>query len=303
MAYYVTVDIGGTAIKHGLADETGTFKTQGSRPTLAREDGAAGIVHKVVEIVGDYQKQAAEDGLTVKGVAISTAGIVEPGPDGRIRYAGEHFPGYSGVCLGSLVREACHLPCHVENDTNAAALGEFWLGAAKGARSAFMVTVGTGIGGAFLQDGKIWHGAGSSAGELGFLRLHGSLKLLEEAASARMMVEEAAISHNVSPAELKGETVFAWASKGDADAVNAIEHLVDTLSEGLAAVCCLLNPELIVLGGGIMAQSEYLRPRFTQRLEELVVPAMRDCTRLAFAELGNNAGMLGALYALLHEEK
>ena len=77
---------------------------------------------------------------------------------------------------------------------------------------------------------------------------------------------------------------------------------VGSLSEGIANICCLLNPEVIVLGGGIMAQQAYLRPRIMQRVEELVVPAMRVNTRLAFAELGNDAGMIGALYSLLHSK-
>ena len=219
---------------------------------------------------------------------------------GEIVFAGEtSFPGYSGTPLGKLVREACGVPCVVENDVNAAALGEYWQGAAKGASSAFMMTVGTGIGGCFILEGKAWHGAGFSAGEAGFMRLHGEQRIFEEAASTRAMLVEAAASHNVSPAELTGEQVFAWALAGDADAVLAIEHMVDNLAEGIANIYCLLNPEVFVLGGGVMAQQDYLRPRLEQRLEALVVPAMRTSTRLEFARLGNDAGMVGALYSLL----
>ena len=78
--------------------------------------------------------------------------------------------------------------------------------------------------------------------------------------------------------------------------------MVDNLSEGIANIYCLLNPEVFVLGGGIMAQQEYLRPRIEQRLEELVVPAMRKATRLEFAKLGNDAGMIGALYRFLQKD-
>lgn len=82
------------------------------------------------------------------------------------------------------------------------------------------------------------------------------------------------------------------------DAVLAIEHMIDNLSEGLANICCLFNPEVIVLGGGVMAQEKYLRPRIVQRIEKLVVPAMRSGTRIEFARLGNSAGMIGNLYHL-----
>lgn len=292
---YVTIDIGGTAIKYGLADEQGNFLGKKNRPTLAREEGGEGIVRKVIEIVRQYQHAYA-----VAGVAIDTAGIVDPGEDGEIVFAGEtSFPGYTGTKLGKIVRETCGIPCVVENDVNAAAFGEYCCGAARGAGSAFVMTVGTGIGGCFILDGKIWHGAGFSAGEAGFMRLHGEYRILEEAASTRAMLIEAAASHNMSPAELTGKMVFDWARAGDVDAVLAIEHMADTLSEGIASIYCLLNPEVFVLGGGIMAQQDYLRPRIEERLEELVVPAMRKHTRLEFAQLGNDAGMTGALYRLL----
>ena len=294
MKNYVAIDIGGMAIKYGLTDAQGNFTAKKNRPTLAREEGGAGIVRKVVEIVRQYQAE-----MPIAGVAIDTAGIVNP-VTGEIVFAGEtSFPGYSGTPLGKLVREACGVPCVVENDVNAAALGEYWQGAAKGASSAFMMTVGTGIGGCFILEGKAWHGAGFSAGEAGFMRLHGEQRIFEEAASTRAMLVEAAASHNVSPAELTGEQVFAWALAGDADAVLAIEHMVDNLAEGIANIYCLLNPEVFVLGGGVMAQQDYLRPRLEQRLEALVVPAMRTSTRLEFARLGNDAGMVGALYSLL----
>ena len=153
-----------------------------------------------------------------------------------------------------------------------------------------------------MQQGRIWHGASFSAGEIGYLRLHNEKRILEDVASTRAMIREAAFSHNMSPSELTGETVFDWAREGDEEALAAIQGLADNLGEGLAAVCCLLNPEVIVLGGGVMAQSEVLGPLLERRLEQLVMPAMRVKTRLAFAVLGNDAGMLGALYALLQQE-
>ena len=134
MKNYVAIDIGGTAIKYGLTDAQGNFTAKKNRPTLAREEGGAGIVRKVVEIVRQYQTE-----MPIAGVAIDTAGIVNP-VTGEIVFAGEtSFPGYSGTPLGKLVREACGVPCVVENDVNAAALGEYWQGAAKGASSAFMM--------------------------------------------------------------------------------------------------------------------------------------------------------------------
>lgn len=286
----VVIDIGGTAIKYGLVDAEGHLRDKGSRPTLAREEGGAGIVAKAIDIVQAYQQH-----FYVDAVGIDTAGVVRPGEEGEIVFAGpDSFPGYSGTQLGQAVREAAGLPCVVENDVNAAALGEYAEGAARGARSAFMVTVGTGVGGCFIMDGKIWHGASYSAGELGFLRVHGEQRIFEELASTRALIQAAAFTHNVSPAELTGEQVFRWARQGDADAMAAILQWCDNLTEGLAAVACLLNPEVIVLGGGVMAQRQLLAPLLTQRFEARVPEAMRAHTRITFAMLGNDAGLRGA---------
>ena len=296
MKKYAVIDIGGTAIKYGCATEEGTFLEKSSQPTRAVEDGGAAIPQKVIEIVRELATRHE-----LSGVAIDTAGIVRPGADGEIIFAGEAaFPGYSGTKLGKIVREAVNLPVLVENDVNAAALGEVWLGAAKNADSAFMMTVGTNLGGCFVQQGKIWHGASFSAGEIGYLRLHGEKRILEDVASTRALIREAAFSHNMSPSELTGEVIFDWAQEGDEDALSAIAALADNLGEGIAAVCCLLNPEVIVLGGGIMAQKKIMGPVLQRRLETLVMPAMREKTRLEFAVLGNDAGMLGAMYELLH---
>jgi len=286
----VTLDIGGTAIKYGLVAADGKYVEQGSQPTQARTEGGAGIVQKAIAIVQGYQER-----FYVDAVGIDTAGVVAPGEDGTIVFAGEDsFPGYSGTQLGKAVREATGLPCVVENDVNAAALGEYLEGAARGAHSAFMVTVGTGVGGCFIVEGKVWHGASYSAGELGFLRVHGEQRIFEEIASTRALIQAAAYTHNMSPAELTGEQVFRWARQGDADAMAAILKWCDNLTEGLAAVACLLNPEVIVLGGGIMAQRPMLAPLLEQRFAARVPEAMRSHTRLAFALLGNTAGMRGA---------
>lgn len=293
MKRYVCIDIGGTSIKYGLANEAGDLLERGERPTFACEEGADGIVRKVIEITKKYQEAHATE-----GVAIATAGIVDT-EEGSIVFAGErNFPGYMGTRLRDSVEEACHIPCAIENDVNAAGLGEYWLGAGKNASSMFMMVVGTGIGGCFLLDGKVFHGAGGSAGEIGFLRLHGKQRIFEEMASTRALIERVAASCHLDASNLTGEQVFQMATEGRPEALEGIETMAKWLAEGIAQVCCLLNPEVILLGGAVMAQEAYLRPLLEKHLETLVLPVMRRGTRLEFAHLGNDAGMLGALYFL-----
>ncbi len=292
MAYYVCIDVGATAIKYGLATEQGDFLEQGSRPALAREEGGEGILRKIVEIVQDYHSR-----YEVAGAAVDTPGIVDA-EHGIVEFA-VNIPEYNGMRLRDRISAECQIPCYVENDVNAAAAGEYWKGAAQGAASVFMMTVGTGIGGAFLLDGELVHGISHAAGEIGLFRLHGENRLFQDIASTQALIETVAAAHNLSPAALDGKKVFQMADEGDDAALSAIREAAGFLAEGMSQVCCLLNPEVIVLGGGISVQEKWLRKPIEEKLQEYVIPLMREKTRLEFAALGNDAGMTGALYLLL----
>ena len=158
---YICIDIGGTDIKYGVMDAAGEFAVHGTLPTEAKAYGGPGIVRKVSDLVretcGTYD---------VRGVAISTAGMVDPAT-GEIVYAlEESIPQYRGVNWKAIMRENFDLPASVENDVNCAALGELWKGAGRGASSLFAMTVGTSIGGCLIMDGRDVHGAAGSAGEI-----------------------------------------------------------------------------------------------------------------------------------------
>ena len=290
---FICLDIGGTSIKYALA-AGGRLREKGSVPTEGRTAGAEGVAQKVLAIVDAFRDR----GLT--GVAISTLGIVDPAA-GRILYAGSSIRDYTGFALKALVEETTGLPCTVENDVNCAGLGEYWQGAGRGARSLVCLTVGTDVGASILFNGRLWRGANYSAGEIGSMRLAGGR--LGELASVRRMVQRAAAAHGVSAQSINGETVFDWARAGDADAVNAIAGLIAPLVEGLANICCMMNPERIVLGGAVMAQQQYLAPRICADLDEALPRAFHSATRIAFAELGNDAGLTGALCHFLMRRK
>ena len=184
---------------------------------------------------------------------------------------------------------------------NCVGLGESWLGAGRGVRSLFCVTVGTGIGGCVIVNGQLVHGASYGAGEVGYLRI-ADAGTLEDFASTKRLVREVARRKGLAPEDVDGRLVFAWAGVGDAAAQEAIEHMVRYLAVGLANICYVLNPEVVVLGGGIMAQREYLQPLIQAAFEKEVVPNIAAHTSIRFAQLGNDAGMAGALYNLLHRQ-
>ncbi len=297
MKRYVCIDIGGTFIKHCLADGEGTILRKGSTVTRIREEGVAAFLDQLQEIVEGYRKDSE-----LAGIAMASPGIVDA-ERGKILFVGSAFPGYGGTELKGEMERRCDLPCEVENDVNAAGLGECWLGAGRGASPVLCVTVGTNIGGCVLLDGKLLHGAANSAGEVGYLSL-GDGTLLEETTSTSALVRELAKKRGVPAESLDGEKVFADAKEGKADAAEAIEGMIRRLAVALANVCCVLNPGRIILGGGITAQEEYLRPRLEKALrKQLRIVPVRESTELVFAKFRNDAAMIGALCHFLQQRE
>lgn len=147
---YACIDIGGTAIKYAMMTGEGQILTKGQVLTKVETDGSSAIPGKIAAIVRDLQKEHGR----AAGVAVCSPGLIDA-EKGEVIFAGPNFPGYSGMKLREEIEKLTHLPCTVENDVNAAGLGESWLGAGKGAKSVFCVFVGTGVGGALVLDGQL----------------------------------------------------------------------------------------------------------------------------------------------------
>ena len=291
---YICIDIGGTAIKYGVADTDGHFLTRSSVPTEAREHGGAGIVQKVSAIVSEARAQYA-----VHGVAISTAGMVDAAA-GRIVYAlPDAIPDYTGTNWKAILHEEFDLPASAENDVNCAALGELWKGAGRGCSSLFVMTVGTSIGGCLILDGKVVHGASMSAGEIAYMRVPGGR--LHERCSAAHLVASVCRTKGLPAGSIDGHAVFDLLRKGDLAVAEEVAELIDALADAITNVVSVANPERIVLGGGIMAQEEVLRPPLEEALKHRLPPIVYEATTISFAVTQNDAGMLGALYHFLQE--
>ena len=291
---YICIDIGGTAIKYGVANAGGTFLTHGSVPTEAKEYGGVGIVEKVSSIVREAQQMHA-----VQGVAISTAGMVDPKAGCIVHALEAAIPDYTGTDWKALIHDAFGLPASVENDVNCAALGELWRGAGQGCSSLFTMTIGTSIGGCLIVDGKVVHGASQSAGEIAYMRVPGGR--LHERCSATCLVTSVCRTKGLPAGSIDGHAVFDLLRKGDPDAAEEVTALIDALADAITNVIAVANPERIVLGGGIMAQEEVLRPPLEEALRDRLPPLVYEATTIAFAATQNDAGMLGALRHFLQE--
>ena len=192
--------------------------------------------------------------------------------------------------------------CEVENDVNCAGLGEYWKGAGKGSKSMVCLTIGTGIGGSVILDGKLLNGIGYTAGEIGYMDVNGNH--IQNIASSRYLVEkvqkEKREKEGITDA-ITGVDIFELAKKGDEICVTAINEIISNLSVGIRNIMYLLNPEVIVIGGGITAQKEYLEEKIRKEVNDGMISDMFRKTRIELAQQGNQAGLLGALYNFLNK--
>ncbi|HEM5310725.1 TPA: ROK family protein [Streptococcus suis] len=287
MKTYLAIDIGGTQIKYGRLDEAGHVLESYKMDTEAHKGGTH-ILATVKKLVADFHAQAP-----LSGVAISSAGMVDP-DKGEIFYSGPQIPNYAGTQFKSEIETTFGLPCEIENDVNCAGLAEGISGAGQDCQISLCLTIGTGIGGCLLVDGQIFHGFSNSACEVGYLHL--SDGAFQDLASTTALVQEVARLHNQEPADWNGYKIFQDAKAGDVHCIAAIDRMVNYLGQGIANICYVANPEVVILGGGIMAQKEYLYEKIQAALKANLVSSLADKTKLAFAEHENAAGMLGAFY-------
>lgn len=170
-------------------------------------------------------------------------------------------------------------------------------GAGKGCSTLFCMTIGTSIGGALIVKDRLVSGVSHAAGEVAYMRVQGGI--LHSLASTTYLVRLYAEKAALPVSEVNGVRIFDAAERGESLAVTCIDALVEHLSDGICNVITVVNPEAVILGGGIMARSAYLRPRLEKALQERLKPHVYEKTRLEFAALKNEAGMLGALYNYL----
>ena len=291
----ILIDIGGTAIKSGVSTVEGKLLCSSEIPTEAKAHGGPGIISKVKAIITNALSQEEYKG-NIKAVGISTAGMVNPEPCEIVYSLPDAIPDYTGVNFKEIIEKEFNLPCTVENDVNCAALGEMWLGGGRGCHDVFCMTIGTSIGGAMIVNGSLVSGASNSAGEIAYMRTPKGI--LHNLATTTALVKNYA-TKTLQPVEnVNGKIIFDAAENGDKKAQEAILELVDNLTDGICNVVCAQNPQCIILGGGIMVRGNYLRPIIEESLKDKLRPIVFESTKISFANLGNSAGMMGALYNL-----
>lgn len=280
------LDIGGTSIKSGIWDGA-EVSEQKEWDTNAKNGGAC-LMERVKEILQTYGRFDA--------IGISTAGQVDT-QNGSIYYANENIPGYTGMKVKEILEAEFNVPVAIENDVNAAAVGELHFGAAKGAEDFLCLTYGTGVGGAIVMGGEICHGSTWSGGSFGGIVVHPEAVTAgedfsgcyEKYASATALVKRAA---EVDASLDNGRAVFAASARSEIK--EAIDAWIDELVYGLISLIHIFNPSDIVLGGGVLAQN-YVMEEVRKRVLARVSPGFRR-VHLRQAGLGNQAGLMGAAW-------
>ncbi len=287
----LAIDIGGTKIKSCISDRDGNIESFKERDTESQKGGKA-LVEKLIEIIKEY------DGFD--SIGISTAGQVHS-EEGYIIYANENIPDYTGIRLKEILEDIFKVEVKVENDVNAAALGEKYFGAAKEYRDFLCLTYGTGIGGAIVLDSTLHKGHKGIAAEFGHIVTHACKEThrkgyYENYASTRALVDKA---KKISPDYSNGKIIFEKFEDGDLELLKLVEDWIFEVALGLVSLVHIFNPSTIVLGGGIMEQ-ERIVDMVDKRVKTMVLHSFSE-VNIIKARLGNKAGLLGAVS--LHLDK
>ena len=229
----------------------------------------------------------------VAGVAISSAGMVDP-DKGEIFYAGPQIPNYAGTQFKKEIETSFNIPCEIENDVNCAGLAEEVSGSGKGVSVILYLTIGTGIGSCLIMDGKVFHGFSNSACEVGYMHMRDGD--FQDLASTTALVKYVAQAHGEDIEQWNCRRIFNEATEGNKICMAGIDRMVDYLGKGIANICYVANPEVVILGGSIMGREAILKPKIRSALKEALIPSLAENTRLEFAQFQNTAGMLGAYY-------
>ncbi|MEM7554964.1 MAG: ROK family protein [Cyanobacteria bacterium P01_A01_bin.84] len=290
----IGIDLGGTAIKLGLFDVSGTCLKSLTVPTPQPS-----IPKSVIEVMLNAisQLEPEKKAMTQSGSrGASAIGIGMPGPadlQGRLAKISINLDGWVDVPLADVIESHTGKPTAIANDANCAGLGEAWLGAGRQFQNLFLLTLGTGVGGAIILDGKLFTGHQGAAGELGLMTLYpngplcnsGNYGSLEQYLCINAIIRRT----GKTPLEL-----WELADKGDRAALNFWQEYGRDLGIGLTSLIYVLAPQAIIIGGGISASAKFFVPSAKAEVEKRVMPTSRPNLKILPAQLGNSAGMLGA---------
>lgn len=312
MKKIIAIDLGGTSVKLAIVDPSGQVMDKWSVPTRIHDEGS----HIVPDIIASIQERLSAGQMTtadILGIGMGTPGTIDLAAGTVIGAYNLNWKELQP--LRQQFTDAFQLPFYFDNDANVAALGEQWQGAGLNHADVVMITIGTGVGGGIVIGGHLVHGAVGAAGEIGHITIDPHLEMpctcgkkgcLEAVASATGMINLAKMmaTTDTMPSELKdrlirGEVVtaaelFDAAKAGEGFANSVVDRVTHYLGLACSHIANMLNPEYIVLGGGVSHAGAFLLECVQMYMIDYCFSQVRNSTKLVLAQLGNDAGILGA---------
>src|SRR5216684_2669259 len=303
------VDLGGTNLRAANIDRDGRIYERTRTATPATEK-AEDIVSAIVAAVRECETEGLKRGPQIQAVSVVVPGSVQVGT-GLVVNA-PNIPSLPGFRLAQALRAALDRPVLLENDANAAALGEMWQGAARNCKTIICLTLGTGVGGAIILDGKLWRGIDGTAGEIGHASVEpfggakckcGNVGCLEVYASGTAIVRMAreglaqyrsSSLNSIPTAELTSERIAGAAIERDPLALDVFRKAGAYLGIAMANVIDIFNPEMIVIGGGVSAAWDLFAQQAREEVMRRAFPVPAARCQIVRAECGDDAGLLGA---------
>ncbi|WP_291575555.1 ROK family glucokinase [Clostridium sp. UBA4548] len=307
---YVGVDLGGTNIAVGLVDENSILKYHKSTPTRA-ERGSKEVTKDIIKLINETIRDYGINKETVKAIGIGVPGIAEPN-SGEVIYCVNL--GWNNVPLKQDLEKELNIPVFVDNDATVAGLAEYKIGAMRNCESGVFITLGTGVGGGIVINGKVRSGFNGVGSEIGHMIVGenfypcncGRNGCLETFTSSTALINytiklisegnETSIVNKAkgSLQDINGKIIFEAAKEGDYVANKAVDRLVKYLAIGITNIINIIDPEIIALGGGLSGAGDFLLAKVREEVERVRYMKMIPIGKIVLATLGNEAGIIGA---------
>lgn len=312
--YVIGIDMGGTKISGALADLNGTIISQYTIPTKAIE-GEQAVLARVIEVIEKVMIEAKKTSAEVKAIGIGSPGPLDASKGVIIVTPNLPFKNFQ---LVKPIIDKFNIPTYLDNDANVAAIGEYMLGSGKGTRNMVYITVSTGVGGGAILEGKIYRGSTSNALEIGHTTIlpdgprcncgnYGCIEALSSgtaiARQAREAVDSGIETSLVNYENLTSYEVFKEANTGDKVAKEILERSFTYLGIGIANIITSFDPDMVVIGGGVTKGGQILFDIVEKEVDKRCFKAMSQHTKIVAAQLGTDAGVIGAVALGILESK
>lgn len=310
--FVIGIDLGGTDIKGALLDLDG-HTLEKIRVATDAKNGYQAVVARVLQVIEQLKQWSGIENKEISGVGIGIPGQIDYS-QGKVLFAPNLD--WHEVNIKQSIEQASGLPVFLDNDGNVAALGEMWSGAGKGYANIVMLTIGTGIGGGIIIDGQLLRGKSGSAGEIGHMIMlkngplcncgqSGCLETLTAAPAILRQAREAMQSDRKTSltdfAQLTAKDVFIAAERGDQVALQIIANSAYWLGIAIANLINVINPELVIIGGGVARAGDILIAPIRQIALAKALSVAAEAVKIVPAYLGNDAGCIGAGALVWHK--